>query len=48
MATWVTLNGATQWALQLDGVITRTGRTTFCYFIYQQLMPSVQLQPVDI
>ena len=25
MATWVTLNGATQWALQLDGIISRTG-----------------------
>ncbi|KIP03607.1 glycoside hydrolase family 28 protein [Phlebiopsis gigantea 11061_1 CR5-6] len=27
MATWVTLKGATQWALQLDGVITRTATT---------------------
>ena len=26
MATWVTLKGATQWALQLDGIITRTGK----------------------
>ena len=25
MQTWVTLDGASQWALQLDGVITRTG-----------------------
>lgn len=27
MATWVTLNGASQWALQLDGVISRTCRS---------------------
>lgn len=25
MATWVTLNGGSGWALQLDGVIYRTG-----------------------
>lgn len=25
METWVTLKGAKHWALQLDGVITRTG-----------------------
>lgn len=27
MQTWVTLKGATQWALQLDGIITRTATT---------------------
>ena len=27
METWVTLKGAKHWALQLDGVITRTATT---------------------
>lgn len=27
MATWVTLNGASNWAFQMDGVITRTSTT---------------------
>ncbi|KAG8944197.1 hypothetical protein FRC00_010721, partial [Tulasnella sp. 408] len=28
MATWVTLNGASNWAFQMDGVITRTSTTS--------------------
>jgi rhamnogalacturonan hydrolase len=27
MQTWQTLNGASQWAFQMDGVITRTSTT---------------------
>ncbi|KAI0259155.1 rhamnogalacturonan-hydrolase [Gloeopeniophorella convolvens] len=28
MVTWVTLSGGTQWAIQLDGLITRTGTSS--------------------
>lgn len=30
MATWQTLSGGSHWALQLDGVITRTGTVSCC------------------
>jgi len=35
MQTWQTLNGASHWAFQMDGVITRTGNVTGHMFVIQ-------------